>query len=677
MAERPPSPQSAPPTRPPAVTTIGRAPENSIHLNHPLISRQHASLVQDARSGSAFLTDHGSTNGTYVNGRRIRGRVRLKPGDEIHVGPYRLVFQDSRLILQQEPAAIRVDAYHLFKEVVVSRWKQWFGLAHPKVLLDHISLSIPPQAFVALVGSSGAGKTMLLDALSGLRPAQQGVVLYNGNDAYRNRAAFSTLLGYVPQEDILHHNLTIERALYYTARLRLPADSSRAQINDRIDEVLATMELTPYRKMRISKLSGGQRKRASIALELLAQPSLFFLDEPTSGLDPGLDHHLMGLLRWLADHGHTIILTTHTVTDIDPCDFVCFLTAGGRMAYFGPPNQAKRFFGKADFPAIYDALEPNEHHPNAPTEWEERFRSSPDYHTYVAQPLQYATALSHQTQAQRKASLPPPKRGHPIKQLLLLTRRYAELLRNDTVNLLILLAQAPIIAAILVGLTRTNIFAQHTLSDEGDVQTPLFVMVMAAIWFGTLNAAREIVKEAPIYRRERTFNLGLVPYVLSKVLLLGLLCLLQSFLLLFIVGLKSGYPSSPILLPPFLELYVSLALTSLGGLTMGLLVSSLAPNTDRAMSIVPLLLIAQIIFAGNIFKLSGAATWISYLMLARWGMMALGSTENLHAQATLTASGFYGHDVGHLLESWLALAALALLFLGLTFFFQKRKEVRS
>ncbi len=594
----------------PEVLTIGRATDNTIQLNHPLISWHHAALRRDLRSGKTTLIDTGSTNGTFVNGRRIRGRVQLAEGDEVTIGPYRLVLRGTELIQRDERAAIRVDAYQLFKAVVVSRWRQWLRLSRPKVLLDHISLSIPPHSFVALVGGSGTGKTMLLDALSGLRPAQQGLVLYNGVDAYRYRGAFSTLLGYVPQEDILHRNLTVERALYYTAKLRLPADYTRTQIKRRIDEVLATMELTSSRKLRIRKLSGGQRKRASIALELLAQPSLFFLDEPTSGLDPGLDYQILVLLRWLADHGHTIILTTHTITDIDPCDYICFLAPGGRMDYFGPPAQAKRFFGVTNFAAVYSVLEPNNDHPNAPTEWEERFRASPEYQTYVAQPLQYAAVFSQQTQTQQAAALPPPRRGHPIRQFTLLVRRYTELLRNDTINLLILLLQAPIIAAILLSLTRTNIFAQHTLFDEGDVQTPLFVMVMAAIWFGTLNAAREIVKEAPIYRRERAYNLGLAPYILSKVFVLGLLCLVQSFLLLYIVGLKSGYPSSGILLPPFAELYVSLALTSLGGLTMGLLVSSLAPNTDRAISIIPLLLIAQIIFAGNIFKLSGVATWI-------------------------------------------------------------------
>lgn len=659
-----------------AEITIGRAPDNTIQLDHPVISWHHATLLRDFRSGSATLADHGSMNGTFVNGQRIRGRVRLAAGDEVRIGPYRLIFRDMELIQQDEHAAIRVDAYQLFKVAKVSRWKQRFRHAQPKVLLDHISLSIPPHTFAALVGSSGAGKTMLLDALSGMRPAQQGLVLYNGNDAYRHRAAFSPVLGYVPQEDILHHDLTVERALYYTARLRLPGDSTRAQINQRISDVLASMEITSSRKMPIRMLSGGQRKRASIALELLAQPSLFFLDEPTSGLDPGLDRHIMLLLRRLADRGHTIILTTHATYNISVCDSLCFLTQGGRLAYAGPPEEAKRFFAQNDFAAIYSTLEPNEEHLNAPAAWEEHFHASPDYQHYIAQPLQQAAMLSQAAQAQRVPTLPPPKRGQPLKQFVLLVRRYAELLRNDTINLLILLLQAPIIAGILMALTSTNILAQHTLLNEMDAQTPLFVMVMAAIWFGTLNAAREIVKEAPIYRRERTINLGLVPYVLSKVFVLGLLCLLQSFLLLYIVGLKSGYPASGILLPPFVELYISLVLTALGGLAMGLLVSSLAPNTDRAISIVPLLLIAQIIFAGNIFQLNGMAGWVSYIMLARWGMMALGSTDNLHSQATGTSANFYGHDLSHLLQGWLALVGLTVFFLGLTFFFQKRKDMR-
>jgi hypothetical protein len=303
---------------------------------------------------------------------------------------------------------------------------------------------------------------------------------------------------------------------------------------------------------------------------------------------------------------------------------------------------------------------------------------------------------------QRTATLPQPKRGDPVRQFRLLASRYTELLRNDTANMAILLLQAPIIAALLIFLTKQNIFVSHNGNDI-DAQTPLFIMAAAAVWFGTINAAREIVKEAPIYRRERTVNLGIFPYVMSKVFVLGLLCLVQSFLLLAIVGLKSGYPDG-IFLPAFLELYISLVLTALGGLMMGLAVSAIAPNTDRAMSVVPLLLIPQIIFAGSTFKLSGVTEWISYFIVTRWGLQALGDTVHLHSQTCInqarqiqdvlsdgscpagtiqggnptltTPSSFYGHDLGHLLPAWFALLVLSGVFLALTLYFQKRKDVR-
>src|SRR5206468_1549346 len=223
-----------------------------------------------------------------------------------------------------------------------------------------LSFTIPPRKFVALVGGSGAGKSTLMDALNGLRPAQSGKVRYNGKDYYHNLASFSSQLGYVPQDDIVHRDLTVERALYYAAKLRLPSDFTEAQIKQRINEVLEDVEMSYRRNLLVSKLSGGQRKRVSIALELLANPSIFFLDEPTSGLDPGLDRRMMTLLRNLADKGHTIVLVTHATNNINSCDYICFLAAGGHLAFFGPPNDAKRYFGKTDFAEIYSALEPTE-----------------------------------------------------------------------------------------------------------------------------------------------------------------------------------------------------------------------------------------------------------------------------------------------------------------------------
>src|SRR6266700_1261726 len=332
------------------VITIGRLPENMVVLSHPQVSGRHARLEQV--QGGYRIIDIGSTNHVYVNAQPVTNQV-LRPGDEIRIGPYKFTYTGTQLTQQDESKGIRIDALHLQK----------VGSKHT-ILINDISIAIPQRTFVALVGGSGAGKSMLMDALNGLRPAQKGLVLYNGQDYYRHHAAFSTQLGYVPQDDIIHRELTVKRALYYTAKMRLPEDFTEAQIKQRIDEVLEDVEMKHRRNLLVSKLSGGQRKRVSIALELLANPSVFFLDEPTSGLDPGLDRRMMFLLRRLADKGHTIVLVTHATNNINACDYVCFLAQGGRLAYFGPPNEAKTYLGKTDFAEIYSALEPSEGNSN-------------------------------------------------------------------------------------------------------------------------------------------------------------------------------------------------------------------------------------------------------------------------------------------------------------------------
>ncbi len=247
--------------------TIGRLPDNIVVLSHPQVSGRHARMVQV--QGGYRIVDLGSTNHVYVNAQRVTNQL-LKPGDEIRIGPYKFTYTGTQLTQQDESKGIRIDALHLQK----------VGSKHT-ILINDISIAIPPRKFVAVVGGSGAGKSMLMDALNGLRPAQKGLVLYNGQDYYRHLAAFSTQLGYVPQDDIIHRELTVERALYYTAKMRLPEDFTEAQIKQRIDEVLEDVEMKHRRNLLVSKLSGGQRKRVSIALELLANPSVFFLDEPT------------------------------------------------------------------------------------------------------------------------------------------------------------------------------------------------------------------------------------------------------------------------------------------------------------------------------------------------------------------------------------------------------------
>jgi ABC-type multidrug transport system ATPase subunit len=726
--------------------TIGRAPDNTVALDHPQVSAHHA--VLEKIEGGYRAIDTNSTNHVYVNGQRVSNQL-LRSGDEIRIGPYRLIYTGTELRQYDESNNIRIDALHL-KKVGNNNI----------ILLNDISLIVPPRKFVALVGGSGAGKSTLMDALNGLRPAQEGTVLYNGEDYYRNLAAFSTQLGYVPQDDIVHRDLTVERALYYAARLRLPSDFTREQIRWRIDEVLEDVEMTDRRNLLVSKLSGGQRKRVSIALELLANPSVFFLDEPTSGLDPGLDRKMMSLLRQLADRGRTIILVTHATNNINACDYVCFLAQGGRLAYFGPPNEAKAYFEKTDFAEIYGALEPTKEQPDIPKQAEARFLASRDYQRYVAEPLrehQYQQGQEKKkVQPEAEKTLKRVKRGNAWSQFILLSRRYLELLKNDKGNLLILLLQAPVIGIMLVLMVRfevgvgvfdssklvqcrTQILtssgplalpqAQQTelvgcqqvltfLNNDpngqayvqkkggqeqalqdfilpgpgADAQKVLFIMAFATVLFGCINGAREIVKEAAIYKRERAVNLGILPYMFSKIVVLGMLCLFQSAVLVLVVEL--GEPlQQGIFWPPVLETYITLFLTSLAGLMIGLAISAMAPNNDRAISLVPIILIPQVIFSGAIIPLKDWFTQIlASIFPTRWAMAALGSSIGLHADK-IGGDKLFGDDytyhgtlfsiysqadaIHRLLFSWAALVVITIVLMIVIGIFLKRKDVRA
>lgn len=699
--------------------TLGRLPDNTVVLDHPQVSGHHARLEQV--QGGYRIIDLGSTNHVYVNAQRVTNQL-LSVDDEIRIGPFKLTYTGTQLTQQDESKSIRIDALHLKK----------VGNKHV-MLINDISLAIPPRKFVAIVGGSGTGKSMLIGALNGLRPAQEGAVLYNGQDYYRHLAAFSTQLGYVPQDDIIHKDLTVERALYYAARMRLPDDYTEGQIKERINEVLEDVEMKFRRDLLVSKLSGGQRKRVSIALELLANPSVFFLDEPTSGLDPGLDRKMMLLLRKMADKGRTVILVTHATNNINACDYVCFLCQGGRLAYFGPPNEAMTYFGKADFAEIYSALEPTEENKDIPIKAEADFQQSKDYQAYVVEPLNQGPA-GHDHAVAPTETIKQPRRGNPWKQFFILFRRYLELLRNDPVNLAILLLQAPVIGILLLFMILGNSGAstfsstsiatcsgstsvqgqaitfrncqelQATLTAQGktpqdfpqqailpgsgtNAQEILLIMAFAAVLFGCINGAREIVKEVSIYERERAVNLGITPYMFSKIAVLGVLCLLQCAVIVFLVNSVAAFDHSTFL-PVLVEIYITMALASIAGLMMGLAISSVAPNNDRAMSFVPIVVIPQIIFSGVTFPLNGTFLQIlSAFFPMRWAMAGLGSTVGLHGdkvgadnfsyQGTLFSTFSTGQAVLHLLFVWFMLM-LTIVVLGFAIsHFLKKKDIRT
>lgn len=734
-----------------ATVTIGRYANNTMVLAHPQVSAHHARI--EYIQGNRYIIDMNSTNHVFVNGRNV-SRHNLSPNDEIRIGPFVLTYTGTALIQRDESKSIRIHARSLYRTVKKRSWLRTKEL----VLLNDISLCIKPRNFVALVGGSGAGKSTLLDALNGLKQAQRGSVLYNQQDFYTLRSSFSTQIGYVPQQDIIHQDLTVVRALYYAAKMRLPVDTTKREILQRIDEVLKAVDMAHRRTTMVKELSGGQKKRVSIALELLARPSVFFLDEPTSGLDPGLDHKMMRLLRNLADNGCTIVLVTHATSNIDFCDFVCFLARGGRIAFYGPPQEAKSYFGKKDFAEIYTELEPPDDTSSIPADAERKFRASSEYKTYIAAPLSQgvpSTAVLARSVQETK----PANRRNALLQFLLLSMRYIELLKNDWLNLAILLGQAPFIGLILVLFIHFGIgnvggaggfdptitiqcpvaapvvvnnqpallpldqapftncnhvltflnndargkayAAQHggtqqALQDfivpgPGEAPKILFIIAFAAIMFGSINGTREIVKELNIYLRERAVNLGILPYMFSKIAVLGTLCLFQSLLLVFMVNWADPFKQSIFLWPP-LEVYISTVLTSLVGLMMGLAVSAASPNGDRAMSIIPVILLPQVIFSGLLFPLKNIFMQVfGFLFPIRWAMAALGSTVGLHSDK-LGKDALYGTNytyhgtlfstyskpdaVLYLFSIWFVLAAMIVLLAFVVGKALKRKDVR-
>ncbi|BAY51189.1 ABC transporter ATP-binding protein [Thermostichus vulcanus NIES-2134] len=583
---------------------IGRDPSNDMVLDHPVVSRFHARLY--LQEGQWYLVDLESANGTFVNNRRLEPRkpVVLPTGALVRIGPYSSVFTpDETIVPHNDSGNLRLDAIHLSKTT-----------AKGAKLLQDISLSILPREFVAIVGGSGAGKSTLLDALSGFRPATRGTVLVNGYDLYRSFGTYRTQIGYVPQDDIIHRELTVAQALDYAARLRLPADFTDQERQEQVNQVLAELELTAQRHVLVKELSGGQRKRVSIGVELLTRPSLFFLDEATSGLDPGTETQMMRLLRQLADQGRTILLITHATKNVMLCDLVVFLARGGHLAYFGPPDQALSYFDVQDFDEIYLKIESE---PN-PALWQQRYCQSHLYQTYVVErqrPLNVDTEATRQVQPQRqKATIP---RVAPWRQWWILIQRNLAILRQDRAALILMLSLAPILAALDFVLWKPTILDPDQ-GDAGQAFTMAFVTVLIAVMVGSLATMREIVKELEIYRRERMVGLGLWPYIFSK---LGPAVVLALYQAAIFLGMKFLAIHLSLGIGAIAGLYLTLFLVTFGGMVMGLLVSALSPTQTVAPLLTILFLVPQITFAGAIIPLKDlgpVGNWISDVTLTRW-----------------------------------------------------------
>ncbi len=611
-----------------AQLSVGRAADNDIRLDGLQISNHHARFARS--NGSVTLEDAGSTNGVYVNGQRISGRQSIQLSDVIQIGPFVLQAEAQQgVAVYDTRSKTRIDCINIVKSVANRS-----GGGQIK-LLDDVGLTIQPNEFVGLLGPSGAGKSTLMDSLNGMRPATSGYVLINNLDLYRHLDSLKQSIGYVPQDDIIHRELTVYRTLYYVARLRLSRDVSTKEIDQIINEVMDVTGLAERRDVPVSQLSGGQRKRVSIAVELITKPSVIFLDEPTSGLDPATEEKIMKLFRQIAESGRTVILTTHAMENVKLFDKIVVLMRG-KLVFYGSPQEALEHVNAESFKDLYDKLEDpvNEQiaampalPPNAPKsqkqafkqqreqiaehvadQWKIKFQNTEQYRRNVVEPLSVLP---------RDGRAAAPPRRHPsvfdqVRQWGTLTRRYLEVLSRDKFNLLILFAQAPIIAFL------TYLVVGHKLPRD----FPYFVLGLVALWFGTSVASREIIRERPVYTRERMVNLGLMPYVGSKIFVLALIVAVQCLLLFGSIKVMHyvGLMSVPGWLIP--QLFI-VALTAMVGIALGLFVSAIVKTSEMATSLVPLILIPQILFSGLVGVPAGASKVIGTLMPATWAFDGL------------------------------------------------------
>jgi ABC-type multidrug transport system ATPase subunit len=587
------------------VVRIGRAPGNDIVLDDPHVSRHHVELYWHPQAGWQ-VRDLGSHNGTFVSGHRV-STAPLREGDVLSVGRRHLRLVQGGLE-EHESGDVRLDAVDLAVHTSDGR-----------LLLQHVSLSVDKGAFVAVVGPSGAGKTTLLNALTGFKPADQGAVFYGGRNLYAEYDELRRRIGYVPQDDIVHAQLTVSQALRFAAELRFPRDVPAVERERRVEEVLHELGLAERADLMIEKLSGGQRKRVNIGVELLTKPSPLFLDEPTSGLDPGLERGIMTLLRDLSRGGRTIVVVTHAVQSLTLCDRVLVLAPGGRVAFYGPPAIALRYFGRDDFVDVFTDIEAERDTP-----WDQRFWSTPEYATFVAQPL--ASLLAAPGGPGRRTTAPHPPRDWP-RQAWILTRRYVDTMVADRRNLAFLLLQAPVLALIMLLTIGSGAFIRVAPHGKPPLaQTAVTIVVLIMTMTGLLNAIREIVKEAPTYRRERFVGLSIPAYVLSKLAVLGPFTVIQAVIIVLLGFASQAGPSK-------LALVVDATCSGLAAMTLGLMVSAMMRSTDKAISVLVLVLVAQLVMAMPILDIAHKPVLgeISWLSSARWGVDAVGSTVNLNA----------------------------------------------
>lgn len=616
---------------PPGGLAIGRTTDNQIVVNDPLASRKHARLV--AAPEGLTIEDLGSANGTFVNGTRQQ-RTVLRERDIVTIGNVDFVVQQGALAHRQKPVAEQGLNVH----------GVGFTVENNKQLLVDVNMQAGRGTLTALIGPSGAGKSTLSKLIAGSTQPSGGVVSFEGRNLHAEYEALRSRIGMVPQDDVLHRQLTVRQALGYAAELRLPPDNSKADRQKVIDGVLKELSLTEHADTRVDRLSGGQRKRASVALELLTGPSLLILDEPTSGLDPALDRQVMVMLRELADAGRVVIVVTHSVACLDMCDQVLLLAPGGKTAFCGHPAGVGGALGTSDWAEIFANVAANP---------DQAFAAYRSRQAFTPPPPPPAPA--------RAGAAGRPPRASGFKQFSTLMRRQVRLIFADRGYLTFLLV-LPFILGVLSlvvpgkngftagGLVQDPVSGAITPSGGAEAQQLLVVLILGACFMGATLTVRDLVGERTIFYRERAVGLLPSAYLLAKIAIFSVTAFLQAAVLVVITLIGKKPPGAGSVIPSgSVELYVDIALTAVCCVVFGLLLSSLAKSSEQVMPMLVVMIMVQLVMAGGLIPVTDrpGLEQASWLFPSRWGYAAGASTVNIR-EIFLNAQpdGLWDHTAG-------------------------------
>jgi ABC-type multidrug transport system ATPase subunit len=578
--------------------TIGRATDNDIVIQDVLASRHHAFLIPTPL-GTEIRDSH-SVNGTFVNGVRV-GSAVLTEGDVVTIGNVDLVFTGDSLVRRTE-AATRTGGLEVNSVC--------YTVDHGKQLLDHISLTARPGTLTAIIGGSGAGKTTLSRLIVGYTSPTSGMVTFEGHNIHTEYASMRSRIGMVPQDDVVHRQLTVNQALNYAAELRLPPDTSDEERARVVAQVLEELDMTQHADTRVDKLSGGQRKRASVALELLTQPSLLLLDEPTSGLDPALDRQVMLMLRQLADAGRVVLVVTHSVSYLDVCDQILLIAPGGKTAFCGPPDQVEAAMGTRNWADIFAKVGAD------PDEANRRFKERDQRSERPPSP-------------QSPADLGEPPQSNLWRQLSTIARRQVRLVVSDR-GYTIFLAVLPF----LIGALSLTVKGPHPGLGPADPMGPAptqpqYIMVLlniGAVFMGTALTIRDLIGERAIFRREQAVGLSTTAYLLAKIAVFCVFATAQAAVATIIVRLGKGAPTAH---PQFFgnstfSLFVTVAGTCVASAMLGLLLSALAQSNEQIMPLLVVSIMSQLVFSSGmipVYQRIGLEQ-LAWLTPARWGYAA-------------------------------------------------------